>query len=233
MLKSNLDSDAKGTDGVWTRAATRGMHRQNRFLSHGRGTMRQKQSDIILAACEEFEKHGYSGTGMEAIAEAAGVSKRTLYKYYSGKEAVFSAIIDHLRHSAKLEQCPRYAPDVPLREQLARVVAAMLAHLNREEHIRLARIIIAEAVRMPELGEILSDTADFSSSAPFKWIAAAMEDGRLRSETPEKALAHLGGLAKSAALWPRLLFCRPPLTDAEIRRLSEEQANFFLSYYGM
>ncbi|MCJ2163537.1 MULTISPECIES: TetR/AcrR family transcriptional regulator [unclassified Pseudodesulfovibrio] len=193
--------------------------------------MTKKQLDIIRAACAVFEKHGYSGTGMETIAEAAGVSKRTLYKYYGSKEAVFSAIIKHLRQSATLKQCPRYQPGTSVRGQLVGVVYAMLAHLNREEHIRLARIIIAEVIREPKLSEILSEAADFSKSAPFLWIRSAMEDGQLRSEAPEKALTHLGGLVKSAVMWPRLFFCHAPLTEGEIRNLAEEYADFFLSYY--
>ncbi|MUM78499.1 TetR family transcriptional regulator [Pseudodesulfovibrio sp. F-1] len=194
--------------------------------------MRKKQKDIISAACDEFERHGYSGTGMQAIAEAAGVSKRTLYRYYASKTAVFSAIISHLRHSAGIERCPQYASDTPLREQLVDVVAAMLAHLNQAENIRLARIIIAETAKSPELGSVLAEVTDFSGSLPFKWILAAMEDGRLRKGAPEKALTYLAGLAKSTAFLPRLLFCSPPLTDQEIQTLAQEQADFFLCHYG-
>ncbi len=194
-------------------------------------TMSKKQLDIILAASIEFERHGFSGTSMEKIATEAEVSKRTLYKYYGSKEAVFSAIIQHLQQSAILEQCPQYRPEVPLREQLVEVIYTMLLHLNEEEHIRLARIIISEVGRKPELSDILSDTVDFTSNAPFEWIRSAIDDGSLRQVDPTKALTHLTGLIKSTGLWPQIIFYAPPLNRTEMRDYSAEYADFFLSYY--
>ncbi|BDQ37258.1 TetR family transcriptional regulator [Pseudodesulfovibrio nedwellii] len=194
-------------------------------------TMSKKQLDIILAATSEFEMRGFSGTSMEKIAAAAGVSKRTLYKYYGSKEVVFSAIIKHLQQSTSLEQCPQYLSEKPLREQLVEVIHAMLMHLNEEEHIRLARIVISEVVRKPELSDILSDTVDFTSNAPFQWICSAINDGSLRQVEPTKALTHLTGLVKSIGLWSRLIFCAPALNEEEMRTFSEEYADFFLSYY--
>ena len=38
-----------------------------------------------------FQSHGVDGVTMEAIADASGVSKRTLYSYFPAKEAIVSA----------------------------------------------------------------------------------------------------------------------------------------------
>jgi len=43
---------------------------------------------IVDAAFTLFEKHGFSGTIMEQIAEHAGVSRSTLYRRYSNKEEI-------------------------------------------------------------------------------------------------------------------------------------------------
>lgn len=193
--------------------------------------MSKKQVDILLAASREFEELGFAGTGMERIAESAKVSKRTLYKHYGSKEDVFSAIINYLRQSVRLEKCSVYDPGQPVEQQLRAVIETMLAHLNRDEHVRLARIVISEVVRQPELAEILSRTVDFSGTAPFRWVQAAMQDGQLRDGDPEKALVYLAGLVKSLALWPRLIFCAAPMTEDEIRDVAAECAAFFLGYY--
>jgi len=193
--------------------------------------MTKKQQDIILAACREFEVHGFAGTGMEQIADAAKVSKRTLYKYYNCKEAVFSAIISYLHQNDNFREWPEYDARVPVREQLEAVIRAMLTHLNRVEHIRLARIVISGVAGKPELGEILVQAVDFSAKPPFRWIKAAMEDGQLRNGDPGKALFYLVGLVRTVALWPRLMFCATPLSERELVGAATECADFFLAYY--
>ena len=49
----------------------------------------EKQQTILNAACEVFAKHGYQKASMQDIAEAAGVSKSVLFKYFSTKENLY------------------------------------------------------------------------------------------------------------------------------------------------
>jgi AcrR family transcriptional regulator len=49
----------------------------------------EKQQAILNAACEVFAKHGYQKASMQDIAEAAGVSKSVLFKYFSTKENLY------------------------------------------------------------------------------------------------------------------------------------------------
>ena len=46
---------------------------------------------IVNTAMKLFNKQGFESTTMEAIAENAGVTKRTLYSYFPVKEAIISA----------------------------------------------------------------------------------------------------------------------------------------------
>jgi TetR/AcrR family transcriptional repressor of mexJK operon len=48
---------------------------------------------ILALANDEFLKAGYENTQMEAIAKAAGVSKRTLYDRYPNKYALLKAVV--------------------------------------------------------------------------------------------------------------------------------------------
>ncbi len=50
---------------------------------------KEKQNKIINAACEVFAKHGYRKASMKDIAEAAGISKSVLFKYFSAKENLY------------------------------------------------------------------------------------------------------------------------------------------------
>ena len=52
-----------------------------------------KRRAIVRAATELFLRAGYGAVSMDAIAARAGVSKRTLYRHVSGKDALFGAVI--------------------------------------------------------------------------------------------------------------------------------------------
>jgi AcrR family transcriptional regulator len=50
--------------------------------------------DMILAAAESlFNEYGYHPVSLELIAENAGVSKRTLYKYFGDKNGLVSKVL--------------------------------------------------------------------------------------------------------------------------------------------
>ena len=53
----------------------------------------QRQKQILTAARALFFERGLRATTMEAISEAAGIAKPTLYARYKDKNAVFQAVV--------------------------------------------------------------------------------------------------------------------------------------------
>ncbi|MFG1425536.1 TetR/AcrR family transcriptional regulator [Roseixanthobacter glucoisosaccharinicivorans] len=53
------------------------------------------RSRILEAAYAQFYTHGFKRTGMEAIAVAAGLTKRTLYQTFESKDALLTAVVDY------------------------------------------------------------------------------------------------------------------------------------------
>src|SRR5437773_10081091 len=53
----------------------------------------QTRREIAETALALFAREGYDGVSAEAIAEEAGVSLRTFYRYFTGKDAVLSPIV--------------------------------------------------------------------------------------------------------------------------------------------
>src|ERR1700749_1394744 len=53
----------------------------------------ERTPEILAAALECFAKGGFSGTRMDDVAAAAGVTKGTLYLYFPNKEALFEAVV--------------------------------------------------------------------------------------------------------------------------------------------
>lgn len=49
---------------------------------------------ILIEALNLFSQKGYAGVSVQEIAQAVGIKAPSLYKHYSGKEAIFQAILD-------------------------------------------------------------------------------------------------------------------------------------------
>ena len=61
--------------------------------ARGRPKDASKKEDILLAASDLFLQRGFHGTSMDALAQAAGVSKATVYSHFTDKNALYQALI--------------------------------------------------------------------------------------------------------------------------------------------
>jgi AcrR family transcriptional regulator len=102
------------------------------------------------AAVATFVKYGYDGTTMEAIARAAGITRRTLYARYPDKRAVFADVIPWAL-TRRTEREESYdLDDGDLRSSLVAVGRAGLARAIDPDIVRLTRIAMSESARFPE-----------------------------------------------------------------------------------
>jgi AcrR family transcriptional regulator len=112
---------------------------------------------VLDAATELFVRDGYGSTSLEAVAAAAGVSKRTLYARFSGKAALLQVVVARLvtnwlpAFDAEIEQ------GGGLRDTLLGAARVMLATALTPQALGLYRLIIAEIGRFPELATVMRD----------------------------------------------------------------------------
>jgi AcrR family transcriptional regulator len=85
---------------------------------------------IVAAACDLFYRHGIRAVGVEAIAEAAGTNKMTLYRHFSSKDELVAECLRRVAVKADA-LWDRIAADHPgdPRAQLRAWVAAVAGHL--------------------------------------------------------------------------------------------------------
>lgn len=57
--------------------------------------MEGKKLQIVERAFERFYEGGFHATGIDAVMADSGISKRTLYKYFSSKEELIEAVLDY------------------------------------------------------------------------------------------------------------------------------------------
>ena len=55
------------------------------------------RTGIVTAAERVFDRHGFAGSGVDRLTDAAKVSSRTLYKHLGSKNALISAVLDSRR----------------------------------------------------------------------------------------------------------------------------------------
>jgi len=74
--------------------------------------MRRKSAEtrqqIIDAAYTLFYQSGFMRTGVDAIANAAGITKRTLYQHFGSKDELIEAVLEY-QHEIALERIRRWA----------------------------------------------------------------------------------------------------------------------------
>jgi TetR/AcrR family transcriptional repressor of mexJK operon len=144
-----------------------------------------KRRAILLAAAELFMADGYGDVAMDAVARAAGVSKATLYAHFTGKDALFEAIVVDgctlMRSHAEtlLTGQPR-----PLRQALEELGLHWLRFMLRPEVRALHRVMIAESGRFPALAQA------FYLAGPLamqRWLAAWLAGEQARGTLPPAA----------------------------------------------
>lgn len=156
-----------------------------------------KERRILGAALQVFAAEGYSGTSMDAIAALAEVSKPTLYQYFGNKEQLFSAIMLQERDQMLV------VFDHPSERGMVADLWAFSWHyaetVMRPEFLSLARLIIGEAQRFPEIGRAYQAAGpDRVLSGMMDYLIRQRGAGRLSFEEADLAAEDLWGLILSA-----------------------------------
>ncbi|WP_414551572.1 TetR/AcrR family transcriptional regulator [Anabaena sp. CCY 0017] len=120
-----------------------------------RSNSAEKIEKILQGAMQEFLAHGYASTSMDRVAEAAGVSKATVYSHFQDKKGLFKALIEKLAskrfYSILGSQPLKGEPYVVLRRLAATALDQML---NDQEYQSFERLLMGESARFPELAQV-------------------------------------------------------------------------------
>jgi AcrR family transcriptional regulator len=104
---------------------------------------------ILAAAADLFYRHGIRAVGVEAIAEAAGTNKMTLYRHFESKDELVAEYLRRLATKAEAvwsRRAAEFAGD-PL-GQLRAWIKEMAAHIGASDDRGCA--LANAAVELPE-----------------------------------------------------------------------------------
>nr|WP_302848559.1 TetR/AcrR family transcriptional regulator [Rhodobacter calidifons] len=181
------------------------------------------------AALKVFAAQGYTGASMDAVAAEAGVTKPTLYSYFPSKESLFQAMMLGKR-DVMLDVFEH-----PSGDMVADLLVFAWAYADtvmRPEMLSLARLIIGEVQRFPEIGRAYQASGpDHLLRGIMRYLDSQRRAGRLAFDDAELAAQDLWGLILSA---PRTqaLYMPDALPDrATLHRYITNGLRVFLKAY--
>lgn len=195
-----------------------------------------KQAAVLEAAATLFLSRGYLGTSMDDIAELAGVSKQTLYVYFSNKDALFIAMTSALSNAGSdrvVTNVAGFDDGDDLEAYLVDYAVRQLEVVMTPRILQLRRLVIGEVGRFPELG------AAIYAGGPARAIAslAAMIEGLtkrglLSVRDPMLAATQFNWLVMSAPLNRTMLLGDGAIpSPKEIRENAKQGVSTFLAAY--
>lgn len=201
------------------------------------GRSARKRRAILDAATEVFLKSGYLGTNMDEIAALSAVSKQTVYKHFSSKEALFIEIVSGMTTGAgdlvhnDVEQLPE---GDDLAAYLVEYALRQLTVVLTPRIMQLRRLVIGEVTRFPELAKVLYERGPARAMAMLASVFQGLaERGLLKIDDPATAASHFNWLIMSAPLNQAMLLGDAAIpSPAELRRNAEAGVQVFLAAYG-
>ena len=176
---------------------------------------RRTRRAIVTAAHDLFLAQGYAATTIDGIAEAAHVSRRTVFNSVGGKVALLKLALDW---AIVGDDEP-----IPLIDRPA--IKAILAEPDpRKALLRWVQSVTDTAARTAPLGEVLIAAADIDPAAA-QLLAEASRNRMLGATLFIRYLASLGGLAAGMTEQHAAELCWA-LTDGHLYQLLVAQCSW-------
>lgn len=172
--------------------------------------IRRTRDAVLPAALAVLAERGFASFTMEAVAEAAGVSKSTVYRYWPTKLALLRDALEGLNRQpdAELEAGPA-------RARIERLLEHLAAALGDSLLSACIPALIEAAERHPEVAGFLHQYSERRRSALAAVLRKGIEDGEL----PAHLDPELAALALSGPVFYRRLMTPAPLPPADVPRL--------------
>lgn len=148
-----------------------------------------QKSLILRKATELFVEKGYAKTTTDEVAASCRVSKQTLYRLFSGKLALFTAVVD--THRQTMLDLPGDYDGLPLQEALERIFKIDIEPEMDRARIAFARSVTIEATQFPEIRDVFKRHGRDKSRADLaQWLDHQGKRGMIEIDDPDCA-AHI------------------------------------------
>lgn len=191
-----------------------------------------KRSQILEGARQVFFAHGFNGASMGDIAQAAGVSKGTLYVYFENKERLFAALVEEESRKVGETTLKIDPADRDVRGVLTRTGQAYIHALAQPKHVAWLRTVIGAVEKFPELGQVFLDSGlRLGVQVLSEWLRARIADGLLKIDNVEIAAWQFKMMIQGPILVPMLYGGEARPSPARIDEVVEQAVDVFIAAY--
>lgn len=159
------------------------------------------EKEILDRAAELFAERGFTGTSLQDVAEALGMSRTALYYYMSSKEAILGRLVENLSaHDAKTLEAIRRkraaTPSEKLRD-MAREIA-----FNAGSNPQQTRILTENRHHLPPDLREADRAAERSILRAIEGVIGdGVQAGTFRAVAPRSAALSIIGMCVWTAWW--------------------------------
>ena len=135
----------------------------------------ERPAELMAAALDLFVERGYAATRLDDVAALAGVSKGTLYLYFSSKEELFKAVIRSgivplIEQGERLHEEHQGSAG----ELLRKIVFAWWKSIGSSKLGGIPKLMFSECRNFPEIGQFYFEEV---ISRSYRLIESVMESG--------------------------------------------------------
>jgi AcrR family transcriptional regulator len=140
----------------------------------------ERPAELMAAALDLFVERGYAATRLDDVAARAGVSKGTLYLYFSSKEELFKAVVRSgivplIEHGERLQDEHRGSAG----DLLRKIVFSWWQSVGSSTLGGIPKLMFSECRNFPEIGQFYFQEV---ISRSYRLIESVMESGMSSGE---------------------------------------------------
>jgi AcrR family transcriptional regulator len=189
----------------------------------------QRRELLLEVASEVFFEQGYAATSLDEIISRAGGSRRSIYTEFGGKEGLFQTLMTERANRIVGSLNLKDGDSRELRAVLLQFGESMMSVLLAPATQRLARIVLVDGARFPELAKIFFENGPGRAA---EHLASVLESAKKRGEiscaNSRIAANQFIGMLRGNLFMQFMLRLRSVPKKKELKELVESAVNIFL-----
>lgn len=190
-----------------------------------------KRRQIVQGARAVFLEQGFDGASMGEIARAAGVSKGTLYVYFTDKNSLFCEVVEQESHAQGMLSF-EFSPALDVEATLRAFGTAYIQLICNPRGASAIRTVVAIAERMPNTGRQYYERVIANTIGRFaRYLETNVASGALAITDCDLAAAQFMQLCQATLFLPFIFQAIEPPSSARIAQVVDSATRMFLASY--